>query len=86
MSNECGYRCVNEERIRTLEQSHTETKIYVKEIREDVQEIKADIKKSVGPENISVWQPIVVKLIEVLGTSIAVIGAIVGTLKVIGKG
>lgn len=85
MSNECGYRCVNEERIRTLEQSHTETRIYVKEIREDVQEIKADVKKSV-PENISVWQPIVVKLIEVLGTSIAVIGAIAGALKIMGKG
>lgn len=84
MTGECGYRCINEERIRTLEQNHTETKVYVKEIKEDLTEIKTDIKKRNEAE-IKTWSPIVLELIKALTTAITVIGAIVGALKFAGK-
>ncbi len=84
MTGECGYRCINEERIRTLEQNHTETKVYVKEIKEDLTEIKTDIKKRNEAE-IKTWSPIVLELIKALTTAITVIGAIVGALKFSGK-
>lgn len=84
MPGECGYRCINEERIRTLEQNHTETKVYVKEIKEDLTEIKTDIKKRNEGET-KTWSPIVLELIKALTTAITVIGAIVGALKFSGK-
>ncbi len=84
MTGECGYRCLNEERIRTLEQNHTETKVYVKEIKEDLTEIKTDIKKRNDAET-KTWSPIVLELVKALTTAITVIGAIVGALKFSGK-
>ena len=84
MAGECGYRCINEERIRTLEQNHSETKVYVKEIKEDLTEIKADIKKRNESDN-KAWSPIMLELIKALTTAITVIGAIVGALKFTGK-
>ncbi len=81
MAGECGYRCLNEERIRTLEQNHSETKVYVKEIKEDLTEIKADLKKGNGDSR--TWSPIVLELIKALTTALTVIGAIVGALKLI---
>ncbi len=83
MTGECGYRCINEERIRALEQSHSETKVYVKEIKEDLTEIKADLKKGNGDSR--TWSPIVLELIKALTTAITVIGAIVWALKITGK-
>lgn len=82
MTGECGYRCINEERIRTLEQNHSETKVYVKEIKEDLTEIKADLKRG---SNDRTWSPIMLELIKALTTAITVIGAIVGALKFTGK-
>jgi hypothetical protein len=84
MTGECGYRCISEERIRTLEQNHAETKVYVKEIKEDLTEIKADIKKRNENES-KAWSPVILELIKALTTAITVIGAIVGALKFTGK-
>lgn len=84
MAQECGFRCINEERMRTMEQSQAETRIYVKEIKEDLTEIKSDIKKGSQGDN-KTWSPIVLELIKALTTAITVIGAIVGALKFAGK-
>ncbi|NLH00501.1 hypothetical protein [Clostridium thermosuccinogenes] len=80
------HRCIMEERVRALETGQAETRIYVKEIREDIQEIKTDIKKAAQQNNESSWQPIVVKLIEVLGTAFTVLASIFGAVKLMGKG
>lgn len=84
MTGECGHHCINEERIRTLEQNHTETKVYIKEIKEDLTEIKSDIKKRTEADNRS-WSPIVLELIKAITMAITVIGAIAGVLKFSGK-
>lgn len=83
---ESEHRCIMEERVRALETGQAETRIYVKEIREDIQEIKTDIKKAAQQNNESSWQPIVVKLIEVLGTAFTVLASIFGAVKLMGKG
>ncbi|MEG6613773.1 hypothetical protein V6C42_13035 [Pseudoclostridium thermosuccinogenes] len=80
------HKCIMEERVRALETGQAETRIYVKEIREDIQEIKTDIKKAAQQNNESSWQPIVVKLIEVLGTAFTVLASIFGAVKLMGKG
>lgn len=89
MSTACEYRCVNEERIRILEQGQTETKVYVKDIKEDLQEIKSELKKGGTPPKeesaAKTWQPIILELIKTLSTAITILGTIVGAAKLLGK-
>lgn len=81
---ECGYRCVNEERIRATENNQSETRVYVKNINDDISEIKSDLKNRNGSES-KTWSPIVLELIKALTTAITVIGAVVGAIKFAGK-
>jgi len=89
------HRCIQDERIRNLETGQAEMRVYVRDIREDIQEIKSSLKEnrqlpvSSGSGNISesakMWQPIVIELIKLLGLSITILGAIVGAVKILGK-
>jgi len=92
------HKCVQEEiikshenRIKVLEEDKVETKVYVKLIREDIQDMKADLKEfSKSPENQTekankLWASVANKLIEVLGNAIVILGAIVGAAKILGK-
>ena len=85
------HRCIQEERLRELETGQTETRVYVKMIKEDIHEIKTSIKELRAPpkqedtgDTIKVWQPIVIELIKLLGLCIAILGAIVGAIKIMG--
>lgn len=79
------HKCVMEERVRSLEMGQTETRIYVKEIREDIQEIKTSLKNQAPPEQAKQWSPIVMELIKLVGTCVVILGAIVGAVKILGK-
>lgn len=85
------HKCIQENRIRELETGQTETRIYVKQIKEDIHEIKSSIKEIRGsPEkqnetNIRAWQPIVIELIKLAGLCVTILGAIVGAIKILGK-
>ena len=76
------HKCIMEDRVRALEIGQAETRVYVKEIREDIHEIKTDIKKAApqpkAEEPTKSWQPVVLKLVDVLGTAFAILAAIVG--------
>jgi hypothetical protein len=89
------HRCIQAERIRNLETGQAEMRVYVRDIREDIQEIKSSLKEYRPPpsngvngnsgESAKVWQPIVIELIKLLGLSITILGAIVGAVKILGK-
>lgn len=85
------HNCIQEERIRDLETGMTETRVYVKMIREDVQEIKVSVKDILGsPErqkesDTKAWQTAVRELIKLAGLCVVILGAIVGAIKLIGK-
>lgn len=84
MSGECGYRCINEDRIRATENNQSETRVYVKNNNDDIAEIKTDLKNRNATDS-KTWSPIVLELIKALTTAITVIGAVVGALKFAGK-
>ncbi len=84
------HRCIQEERIRNLETGQAEMKVYVRDIREDIQEIKSTFKEFrplVPSENADsrLWQPVVVELIKLVTLCITILGAIVGAVKILGK-
>lgn len=83
------HKCIMEERVRALETDQAETRIYVKEIREDIQEIKADIKKAAQhpqpKEDSRIWSQIVIELIKLVTYCVAVLGGVIGAAKIIGK-
>lgn len=87
------HRCIQDERIRNLETGQAEMRVYVRDIREDIQEIKTSIKdyrtpqtnNGTGNESSRVWQPIMIELIKLLGLCITILGAIVGAIKILGK-
>jgi len=81
------HKCIMEERVRALETGQAETRIYVKEIREDIQEIKADIKKAAQQprDEGKTWSPIVTELIKLVTYCVTVLGGIIGAAKVLGK-
>lgn len=81
--NEC--KCTMEERVRALEMGQTETRVYVKEIREDIQDIKTTIKNQAPPEQSKQWSVIVLELIKLATTCVVILGAIVGAVKILGK-
>lgn len=78
------HRCIMEERVRALETGQAETRIYVKEIREDIQEIKADIKKAAQQDGKS-WSSIITELIKLVTYCVTVIGGIIGAVKILEK-
>ncbi len=82
-----------EKRLRSLENSQTETRAYVKMIQSDIEEIKTSIKeiynmnqnyakdsKEIG----GAWQNIVIELIKLASLCIIILGTIVGAIKVMG--
>ncbi len=83
--------CMVEGRIRQLETAQAETGVYVKQIREDIYEIKSSLKELRVPvcakpvEESKVWQPVILELIKLAGTCITILGAIVGAVKILGK-
>lgn len=85
------HNCIMEQRIRELETGQVETRVYVKQIREDVQEIKSSIKEiSTVPDKqndtgAKAWQPVVIELIKLAGLCITILGAIAGAVKILGK-
>lgn len=87
------HRCIQDERIRNLETGQAEMRVYVRDIREDIQEIKSSLKEYRPPprnegnssDSVKLWQPIVIELIKLLGLSITILGAIVGAVKILGK-
>lgn len=84
--------CSQESRIRQLETSQAESKVYVKQILENLGEVKADIKElknQKGDVHIdddnkqNIWQPIVTELIRLLGTVITILGTLAGAQKML---
>ena len=83
------HECIMESRVRALETGQAETKVYVKQILDDIQEIKTTIKNAAPPpqaDKIQWQQTVIIELIKVLSTAITVIGTVIGILKVTGKG
>lgn len=85
------HKCIQEQRIRDLETGMTETRVYVKMIKEDITEIKQSVKEIRSPpednneSGSKAWQPIVIELIKLASLCIIVLGAIVGAVKLLGK-
>ena len=78
-------RCTQEERIRSLETGQAETKVYVKQILDDIQEIKNALKElNTKPDN-KLWQPIIIELIKLSALCVTILGAVVGAVKILGK-
>ncbi len=81
-------QCIMEKRIRDLETGQAETKIYVKEIRDDIAEVKETLNK-LGEKQKSkedAWSPIVIELIKLVSQTVLVLGAIAGATKIMGGG
>lgn len=81
------HKCIMEDRVRALETGQAETRVYVKEIREDIQEIKSTLKSQAAPppDNSKTWSPIIIELIKLVSTCVLILGAIVGAAKVLGR-
>jgi hypothetical protein len=79
--------CIQEDRIRSLEEDRTETKVYVKIIREDLGEIKAAIKSRASPDGGGgtepFWQKVIMKLLELITTAFIILAGIWGLAKFI---
>jgi hypothetical protein len=82
--------CVQEERIRSLENDRQETKVYVKIIREDLWEIKATLKSYPPPSlpppekkpGEEFWQRVIMKLLELITMFLAITAGIYGVTKI----
>lgn len=85
------HKCVQEERVRNLETGQAEMRVYVRDIREDIQEIKTSVKEFRPPisgshvEVSKLWSPIVFEMIKLVALCVAILGAIVGAVKILGK-
>lgn len=81
------HKCIMEERIRSLENDRSETRVYVKEIRENLTEIKNELKSRPDrqPVESNIWQPIILELIKLAGLALMILGAIVGAAKILEK-
>lgn len=86
------HTCIMRDRIGALETGQAETRVYVKQIKEDIQEIKDDLKKiphqqfqqpkeTHGKE----WVPVVLELIKLITICVTILGAIVGAAKILEK-
>lgn len=69
-----------------------ENKVYVKQIFEQLSDLKILIKSNRTKDERQseqvnkTWQPVVLKLIEVIGTVITLLAGIIGYAKIIGRG
>lgn len=85
------HKCIQEQRLRDLETGMAETRVYVKIIKEDIAEIKNSIKEIRGsPEKqnettVKAWQTVMIELIKLAGLCMAILGAIAGAIKLMGK-
>lgn len=78
------HKCHNDERIRSLENDRTESKVYIKQINENLQEIKSDVrglKKPTTQEKDNFKQTVVMELIRLVTMLIAILGALFGAVK-----
>ena len=86
------HRCSMESRIRELEKEQAASKVYIKELLDDISRIENRVeglqhtpKPREEDAAIKVWQPIVIELIKLLGTAFIIISAIAGASKILGK-
>jgi len=84
--------CHNEGRIRSLENDRTESKVYIKQINENLQEIKSDVRGlKQAPSTLSnnkdtnFKQTIIMELIKLITMLITILGAIFGITKILGE-
>lgn len=97
MNQDSSHQCIQEQRLRELETGQTETRVYMKLVREDMAEIKAQIKdwsRNFNPITMekaglqtksNEWQPVMMELIKLAGLAITIAGIVYGALKWIGK-
>ncbi len=82
-------KCTQEERIRNLETGQAETKVYVKQILDDIKDIKDSVKvlAQVQPQKNEnkLMQIVITELFKLAGMCITILGAIVGAMKIMGK-
>lgn len=83
--------------LQELEAGQTETRVYMKLVREDIAEIKAQIKdwsknfntfpvdKDGSQTKSADWQPVMIELIKLIGLAITIIGIEYGALRWFGK-
>ena len=85
------HKCHNEERIRSLENDRTESKVYIKQINENLQEIKSDVRGLKKPvltaqeDKDAFKQTVVMELIRLVTMLIAILGALFGAVKFLEK-
>lgn len=86
------HKCTQEERIRSLETGQTETRVYVKQIREDIQEIKSTLRDMqpvqagrTQSEQGKLWVTVVTELIKLTALCVGILGAIVGAIRLLGR-
>lgn len=85
------HKCIQEERVRNLETGQAEMRIYIRDIREDIQEIKTSVKEfrptiiSSNIETSKLWSPIVVEMIKLVALCVTILGSIVGAVKILGR-
>ena len=78
------HQCIQEQRIRALENAQTENGVYLKVIREDVAEIKQTLKNYPLPEDKKQsWQPIVLELIKLITVALLILGGVAGVTKLL---
>lgn len=97
LNQDSPHQCIQEQRLRELENGQTETRVYMKLVREDMAEIKAQIKdwtknfnafpadKEGSQTKTADWQPVMIELIKLTGLAITIAGIVYGALKWIGK-
>jgi len=84
------HQCHNEDRIRSLENDRTESKVYIKQINEILQEIKSDVRGlKTAPSSMSekdnFKQMVVMELLKLITMLITVLGALFGVVKFLEK-
>ncbi|HEX9063210.1 MAG TPA: hypothetical protein VF941_23805 [Clostridia bacterium] len=82
--SESEHKCLMESRIRDLELGQAETKVYMKQVLEEVRDIKTTLS-SQDPHETKQLSPIVIELIKLVSNCVMILGAIVGAAKVLGK-
>ena len=82
------HKCHNEERIRSVENDRTESKVYIKQINENLQEIKTDVRGlkksplSIDDDRKDTFkQNVVMELIRLLTMLIGILAALFGAVK-----
>ena len=66
--------------IQTLKEGHAETRVYVKQIFERIEDIRDLVKNATNNDHSDKWQKVVLELIKAIG----IIGGIIAGIKLIG--